>query len=100
AFVKNIRRLKYLLPVNKYREQLQIAEQIITPLKYTIEAELKQIESGNSKKSVNLLSHCPSLNSQKTNSDDPNPTLKTNQQAPTAQAENQVNLLNNFNDWG
>ncbi len=89
AFVKNIRGLKYLLPVNKYREQLQIADQIIAPLKYTIEAELKEIESENSIKNVKLFSH----NSQKDNE-----SLKTDQQAP--KASNEVNLINNFNDWG
>jgi hypothetical protein len=100
AFVKNIRGLKYLLPLNKYREQLQIADQIITPIKYTIEAELKEIELGHSTKNVKLLSHHSSINNQKGNEDDPNPTLKTNQQAPKAQASNEVNLLNNFKNWG
>ncbi len=98
AFVKNIRGLKYLLPLNKYREQLQIADQIIAPLKYTIEAELKEIESGNSTQNVKLLSHHLSINSHQDNED--SPSLKPDQQAPKAQASNQVNLLNNFKGWG
>ncbi len=97
AFIKNIRGLKYLLPLDKYREQLQIAEQIITPLKYTIEAELKEIESENLTQNVKLLSHHSSINSQKDNEN--GLTLKPDQQAPKAQASNQVNVLNNFEGW-
>ncbi len=98
VFVKNVRGLKYLLPPNKYREQLQIAEQIIMPLKYVIDAELKEIESRKSPQYVKLLSQDSSIDNHSKKEE--NSALNTHQQAPPPEASNQVNLLNNFNGWG
>ena len=105
VFVKNIRGLKYLLPPKKYREELQIAEQIITPLKYIIEAELNQIDSENARKNVKSVSHCLSTSRQKEDKnydqeENCEVTLRTESKAPRKKAHNQVNLLSNFNDWG
>lgn len=105
VFVKNIRGLKYLLPPKKYREELQIAEQIITPLKYIIEAELNQIDSENARKNVKSVSHCLSTSRQKEDKnydqeENCEVTLRTESKAPRKKAHNQVNLLSNFNNWG
>ena len=105
TFVKNIRGVKYLLPLNKYREQLQIADQIITPLKYIIDAELNQLESDNSTKNVKFVSHCLSTSRQK---EDKNyeqkqkgeVTFRREPKEAKQKALNEVNLLSNFNDWG
>ena len=105
TFVKNIRGVKYILPLNKYREQLQIADQIITPLKYIIDAELNQLESDNSTKNVKFVSHCLSTSRQK---EDKNyeqkqkgeVTFRREPKEAKQKALNEVNLLSNFNDWG
>ena len=105
TFVKNIRGVKYLLPLNKYREQLQIADQIITPLKYIIDAELNQLESDNSTKNVKFVSHCLSTSRQK---EDKNyeqkqkgeVTFRREPKEAKQKALNEVNLLSNFNNWG
>ncbi len=63
TFVQNIRGLKYLLPVDKYRKELTTADQIITPLKHLIDAELNELNMGKSRKDIQENNRPFSLNS-------------------------------------
>lgn len=88
--IKNIRGLKYQLPQEDYQRQLEIVDQLITPLKFTVDAELAQFYPTGNIIQLPTSSHRAISKNQESDNDN------DNQQSNSSKEQG---IIGNFDGW-